>query len=75
MKIDVGALDMVGDIVGGGGDLGKKRMRSNASARRVKFDTSTKEFVCQASGRCGAGILTGVLEEEKTESRARLGWN
>ena len=65
MKIDVGALDMVGDIVGGGGDLEKKRMRSNASARRVKFDTSTKEFVCQASGRCGAGILTGVLEEEK----------
>ena len=39
MKIDVGALDMVGDIVGGGGDLEKKRMRRNASARRVKFDT------------------------------------
>ena len=61
MRIDVNELQAVSEIVGGGdgADL------VSVSTKKLKFDPTTSEFVCQASGRCGKDVFGPVIFEER----------
>ncbi|GMH82213.1 hypothetical protein TL16_g09184 [Triparma laevis f. inornata] len=66
MRIDVGAISAVGDIVGGGDGVDEMTVYT----KKLKLDVSQMQFVCQATGRCGKEIFGAIVEDERRR-RAR----
>ena len=66
MRIDVGAISAVGDIVGGGDGVDEMTVYT----KKLKLDVEKMQFVCQATGRCGKEIFGAIVEDERRR-RAR----